>query len=170
MDLLLIMNAQNSFLSEKGSVYMGEKADILKIRLADFLSSFKNPKVFIREKHATEDAFFVNDVTHSIATSEDFQIHESLRKYADKFYDKIRYSAFYGDVQLETFLKLQKVRTVGMVGVETHTSVLFTAEELRNRGYEVTLIEPCVMARDDYLHAYAITLMKNCLGVRIANG
>jgi nicotinamidase-related amidase len=127
-------------------------------------------KVFIREKHATEDNFFVNDITHSIATTEDFQVHESLRKYADKYYDKIRYSAFYGDNQLEALLKLQKVRTVGVVGVETHTSVLFTVEELRNRGYDVTVVEPCTMSRNDYLHSYAITLMKNCLGVRIDNG
>jgi nicotinamidase-related amidase len=149
---------------------MGEKAEILKIRLADFLSTFSKMKVFIREKHATEDAFFINDSTHSVATTEDFQVHESLKKYVDRFYDKIRYSAFYGNDQLETFLKLQKVKTVGVVGVETHTSILFTVEELRNRGYEVTVIEPCAMSRDDYLHGYALTLMKNCLGVRITNG
>jgi nicotinamidase-related amidase len=164
------MNAQNSFLSEKGSVYMGEKAEILKHRILDYLSGFSGTKVFFREKHAMEDSFFINDKTHSLATTEDMLIHGSLNKYATHFYDKIRYSAFYNNTDIEPFLKRERVHNVGLMGVETHTSILFTAEELRNRGYEVTVIEPCSMSRDDHMHNYAVALMKNFLGVRISNG
>jgi len=170
MDLLLVVNAQNSFLSEQGSVYMEEKAEILKVRLNDFLSTYNRPKIFIREKHATDDQFFMNDKTHSVVTTEDYQIVDVLKKYVEVCYDKIRYSAFFGDTKLENHLKNQRVKDIGIVGVETHTSVLFTVEELRNRGYEVTLVEPCVMARDDYMHSFALSLMKNALGVRISNG
>jgi len=148
---------------------MGDKAEILRIRLGDFLSSFSKTKVFFREKHAMEDSFFATDKTHSVATTEDYQVHEGLKKYADFFYDKIRYSAFY-DNQLDGFLRQRNVREVGMVGVETHTSILFTAEELRNRGYDVTVIEPCTMSRDDHLHGFAISLLKHSLGVEISNG
>jgi nicotinamidase-related amidase len=169
MDILLVMNPQNSFLTETGSVYMGEKAEILKVRLADFLSSFNGLKLFFREKHALEDKFFINDTTHSVVNTSDFTISDQLKKYASEFWDKTRYSAFF-ETNLENFLGQKRARHVGIVGVETHTSVLFTAEELRNRGYEVSVIEPCVMSRDDYLHGYAITLMKNFLGVRIVNG
>jgi nicotinamidase/pyrazinamidase len=169
MDILLVMNPQNSFLTKGGSVYMGEKAEILKVRMADFLSSFSKPKIYFREKHALEDKFFINDTTHSVTNTPDFTVSDQLKKYASEFWDKTRYSAFY-ETNLEGFLGQKRVRHVGIIGVETHTSVLFTAEELRNRGYEVSVVEPCVMSREEYLHGYAITLMKNFLGVRITNG
>lgn len=169
MDILLVLNPQNSFLSKKGAVYMGEKAEILKVRLKDYLNSYTGTKVFIRESHAMEDDFFVADKTHSIANSGDFHIHKALKRYADIVENKIRYSALFETEILEE-LKLKRVKHVGLVGIETHTSVLFTAEDLRNRDYEVTVIEPCVMARDDYMHSYGITLMRHFLGVRITDG
>jgi nicotinamidase-related amidase len=167
MDALLVMNPQNSFLDPKGMVYMGEKAETLKVRLADYLKSFTKPKIFFREKHALEDTFFTTDKTHSIATTSDSEVHESLKKFATAFYDKIRYNALY-ETKLEAYLKQNNFKRIGIIGVETHTSVLFTAEELRNRGYEVTVVEPCVMSRDDYLHGYAINVMRHFLGVAIA--
>lgn len=169
MDILLVMNPQNSFLSETGSVYMGERAEILKIRLNDLLSRFTKKIIYFREKHAIEDEFFVTDKTHSITNTSDFFICDSLKKFAGDVIDKTRYSAFY-ETPLERTLLQLKVKHVGIVGVETHSSVLFTAEELRNRLYEVTVIEPCVMSRENYLHSYSITLMCHFLGVRIVNG
>jgi nicotinamidase-related amidase len=167
MDALLVMNPQNSFLDPKGSVYMGEKAETLKVRLADYLKNFNQPKVFFRVKHALEDTFFITDKTHSIAATSDSEVHESLKKFATVFYDKTRYNAFY-ETKLESYLKQSNFKRIGIIGVETHTSVLFTAEELRNRGYEVTVVEPCVMSRDDYLHGYAINVMRHFLGVAIS--
>ena len=169
MDIILVMNPQNSFFSPGGSVYMGEKAEILKTRLADFLSGFNKTKIFLREKHAEEDIFFMSDVTHSIANTEDFLICNELKKYANLVVDKTRYCALFNN-NLESVLKQKNVKSIGIVGVETHTSILFTAEELRNRNYEVIVIEPCSASRDGYLHGYAITLMKHCLGVRITDG
>jgi len=169
VDILLVMNPQNSFFSHKGAVYMGEKAEILKIRLDDFLKSFSKTKIFLREAHAMEDDFFTTDKTHSITNSDDFKIHNALKKHADIVENKIRYSALFKTAILEELVN-KKVKHVGLVGVETHTSILFTAEELRNRNYEVTVVEPCTMARDDYMHSYAITLMRHSLGVRITDG
>ena len=166
MDLAIVMNAQNSFLKEGSSVYMGEKAEILKVRIGSFLSGYNKRVVFIREKHAMSDDFFVNDKTHSIATTDDIKIVSELKKYANIFYDKVKYSAFY-KTKFQSFLAREKVRHIGIMGVETHTSILFTVEGLRNRGYDVTLIEPCCMSRDDFMHDNAVTLMRNFLGVRI---
>lgn len=166
MDLIIVLNPQNSWFSPAGNVYMGEKAEILKIRIADYLSGFAGKKLFFREKHSVEDKFFVSEKTHSITTTEDFQIEASLKPYANFFYDKTRYSAFF-KTDLDNFLKSEKIKHVGLMGVETHTSVLFTAEDLRNLGYDVTVVEPCTMSRDDYMHGCAISLMANFLGVYI---
>lgn len=168
MDVLLIMNPQNSFFSPQGSVYMGEKAEILKVRLRDYLSNFSKPKLFFREKHAMQDQFFIGDKTHSIVTSYDFDVVDELKKYATIFYDKTKYNALF-DTNLESDLKQKSVKFVGLAGIETHTSVLFTAEDLRNKGYEVEVIEPCTMSRDDYFHGYALNIMQ-FLGVKVSNG
>lgn len=169
MDILLVMSPQNSFFSKEGSVYMGEKAEVLKIRLIDYLSTFAKEIIYLREVHAKEDDFFIADKTHSIATEPDFLICKELKKFGHKILNKTRYSALFKTV-LERNLKKKKVKDIGIVGVETHTSVLFTAEDLRNRSYDVTVVEPCVMSRDDYLHNCAITLMRHSLGVRVING
>ena len=166
MDILFLMNPQNSFLAQAGSVYMGEKAEVLKVRLLDYLSSYKGKKLFFREIHAMDDSFFVNDQTHSIATTPDCTIHDIFKGHQGNFFDHSRYDAFYGTT-LDAYLKKEKVTSVTLVGLETHTSVLFTAESLRNRGFVVTLVEPCCMARDDYMHANAVSLMANFLGVKV---
>jgi len=166
MDILLVMNPQNGFLDEKGSVYMGERAEILKVRISDFLSNFQGLKIFFREAHSIEDSFFLMDKTHSVVNTHDFGIPDCLKKYANEYWDKIRYNAFYNNA-LEGFLMQKRIKHVGLLGVETHTSVLFTAESARNRGYEVSVIEACTMARDDYFHNSAISIMKNFLGVRV---
>lgn len=164
----MVMDAQNSFLSKEGSVYMGEKAEILKIRIIDYLSNFNKKRIFFREKHIPQDSFFVMDKTHSVATMNDFKIAKDVKSCADIFMDKTRYNAFF-KTDLESILSREKANHIGLMGVETHTSVLFTSEELRNRGFEVTVIEPCTMARDDYMHSSALSIMRNFLGVRIGD-
>jgi nicotinamidase-related amidase len=164
--ILLVMCPQNSFFDPKGSVYMGEKAETLKVRLEDYMGSFPGRKIFFREKHGESDDFFSNDKTHSIVNSFDFNVYDSFKKYADIFYDKTRYSAVF-NTGFEIFLKKEKISMATIVGVETHTSVLFTAEEVRYRGIEVSIVEPLLASRDDYMHGYAVSLMTNFLGVRI---
>lgn len=166
MDALFVMNAQNSFLSKDGSVYMGDKAEILKVRLTDYLSTYQGKVLFFREVHAMEDTFFINDKTHSIATTQDCVICDIFKGRVKDAYDHIRYDAFHETI-LDSCLKREKVTTVTMIGIETHTTILFTAESLRNRGYGVTIVEPCCMSRDDHMHNCAISLMTNFLGVRL---
>lgn len=164
--MLIVMCPQNSYLDPKGSVYLGNKAEILKVRLIDYFSTFVGRRVFFREKHAERDAFFVNDKTHSVVNTYDFSVEDSLKKYADIYYDKTRHSGFF-ETGFEILLKKEKVAEVTIVGLETHTSVLFTAEELRNRGIDVTVIEPLVASRDEYMHTAAISIMANHLGVKV---
>jgi len=168
VDIAFIMNAQNSYLSPTGSVYLGERAEVLKVRLADWLSDCGMKRVFFREKRSIQDSFYRSDVTHSIATTEDFFIAPELLKFADVVYDKTRYSAFH-KTGLETYAKQEGLRTAVVLGLETHTSVLFSVEEFRNLGYEVRVVEPCTLSRDDFLHGWAVSLMRNCLGVEVGS-
>ena len=164
--MIVVMCPQNGFFDRKGSVYMGDKAEILKIRLIDYLSNYTGKRVFFREKHAEEDTFFINDKTHLVANTFDFKICDCFKGFSDIFFDKTRYSGFF-ETGFESFLRQEHTQSITIIGVETHTSILFTAEELRNRGIDVELLEPLTASRDDFLHSSAITLMTNNLGVKL---
>jgi nicotinamidase-related amidase len=167
MEMIVVMCPQNSFLDPKGSVYMGEKAEVLKVRLVDYLSGYGGKRVFFREKHAESDTFFSSDRTHSVANTYDYNVCNCFKGLADLFFDKIRYSGFY-ETGFDVMLKQNHIQNVILAGVETHTSLLFTSEEFRNRGMSVILLEPLTASRDDYMHSVAITLMANNLGVKIS--
>ena len=95
LDCLLVLCPQNSFLSPTGTMYQGDKAETLKIRMKDYLKGFRNPKVFIREKRSINDPFYKADKTFNIATTGDYQVPDDLRPLADFFHDKTRYNALY---------------------------------------------------------------------------
>lgn len=165
--MILVMDAQNSFLDESGSVYLGKRAEILVIRLKDFLASSSDHKLFFRTVHALNDDFFRSDVTHSVVSTQDVPVCSELQKYANEIEDKTRYDAFFGTT-LRDSISNKKIKKAVICGLETHTSILFTAGSLRNMGIEVEVIEPCCMSRDQHMHDYAIALMRNSLGVRIS--
>lgn len=161
---ILVMCPQNSFFDPKGSIYTGDKSEILKIRLIDYLKEYKGKKIFFREKRALSDTFFANDVTHSIVNTFDYRICDCFSPFADLIYDKTRYSGFF-NTELDLFLRKGNVKSVFLIGIETQTSILYTAEELKNRNVDVTIIEPLTASRDDYMHNVAMSLMINSLGV-----
>jgi nicotinamidase-related amidase len=120
----------------------------------------------IRELHAKDDKFFQTDKTHSLVGSKDLEIPEAFKPYTKMIINTTTYNAFYR-TPLESELNKIKPRRVYLVGLETHTFIMFTAEELRNRGYEVSLIEPLTTAEDEYLHGLGITMLRNFLAVDI---
>lgn len=164
--MVLVMCPQNSFLDPQGSVYMGERAENLKIRLVDFLSDYQGERIFFKEKHAEQDTFFVMDKTHSIVNTADFNVCKCFKGLSDLTFEKTRYSGFFGTT-FGDHLKREHITSVKLVGVETQTSILFTAEELKNQGVDVTIIEPLIASRDDFMHGVSISIMVNYLGVRI---
>ncbi len=80
-----------------------------------------------------------------------------------------RFNAFY-----KTMLEAELVRLnpdkVTLIGVNTNDSILFTAEELRNRGYNTNIIEPLTASEDGYLQSLGVVLLKNLLGVDVEKG
>jgi nicotinamidase/pyrazinamidase len=166
MEALLVMCPQNSYLDSKGSVYLGEKAEIMRVRLLDYISDFSGKIFFFLEKRGQADSFFANDKTHSIVNTFDYRIERNLKKFASIKIEKIRYSGFF-QTDFEKYLKMEKIKDVTIIGLETHTSILFTAEELCNREIHVRVIEPLTASRDDYMHNVAISLMVNHLGVKL---
>ena len=129
----------------------------------------ENVVYLIREVHEPNDTFFLNKKSGSLVGSDDIEIPEFYRAYSKLVFNITRYNAFY-QTPLDSEVYKLKPSKVTIIGLETHTTVLFTAEEFRNRGYKVTVIEPLVTASDDYLHNIGITLLHNFLTANIQQG
>jgi len=168
-DIVLAFCLQKAYFNSQGSRYLGEKAETLKVRLIEYLKSAKlnNSIIYmIRELHHLEGNFFSGIKTHSTVGSIDLEIPEAFKPYLKLIIDSTTYNAFYKTV-LDSELNKNKPNKVCLVGLETHTFILFTAEELRNRGFKVSVIEPLTMAEDEYLHGLGVTMLKNYLAVDI---
>jgi len=168
MDVVIGLSLQKSYFSKDGAQYIGESAETLKIRLKEYFQLIDNKHLiyFTREIHQTSDSFYRGTRSHSIVGSSDIEIVESFKPYPKFMINTSRYNALYMS-PLESELKETGAKRVYLVGVETHTNVLFTAEELRNRGYEVTVYEPLVASQDSYMHAAGINLLSNVLSVEV---
>jgi nicotinamidase-related amidase len=168
MDVVIGMSLQKSYFNKTGAQYIGEDAENLKIRLKDYFNLIDNKYIvfFTREIHQTNDSFYRGIRSHSIVGSQDIEILESLKPFPKFMFNTSRFNSFYM-TPLESELKKTGAKRVYLVGVETHTNILFTAEELRNRGYEVTVYEPLVAAQDSYMHAAGINLLSNVLSVDV---
>ena len=167
-DVVIGMSLQKSYFNKDGAQYLGESAETLKIRLKEYFNLIDNKHIvyFTREIHATSDSFYRITRSHAIVGSSDVEIVESLKPYPKFMINTSRYSALFM-TPLEAELKKTGAKRIYLVGVETHTNVLFTAEELRNRGYEVTVYEPLVASCDSYMHAAGINLLSNVLSVDV---
>ena len=168
MDVVIGLSLQKSYLNKDGAQYLGESAEILKERLKDYFKLVDNRHTifFTREIHQTDDSFYRGTRSHSIVGSSDIEIVECLKPYPKFMINTSRYSALFMS-PLESELRKTGAKRVYLVGVETHTNVLFTAEELRNRGYDVTVYEHLVNSQDAYMHAAGINLLSNVLSVDV---
>jgi nicotinamidase-related amidase len=166
---IIAFGLQKAYLHPQGSRYLGDKAEIYKIRILDYLRSLNrndNKVYLIREVHQVDDQFYSKTKTHSIAGTKDVEIPDEYKPYIHFIVNTNRYNAFYKTALDSELYKIRPER-VCILGFETHTNVLFTAEELRNRDYNVTLLEPLVTAEDEYLHSIALTMMVDFLSVDI---
>jgi len=166
VEVVLGMSLQKSYFHPGGGHYMGEQTEALKLRLKEYFKSIDGTHIifFTREIHQTDDEFFRESTSHAIVGSSDIEILEIFKPYPKFMINTTRYSAFFM-TPLESELKKTGAKRVYLVGVETHTNILFTAEELRNRGYDVVVFEPLVAACDSYMHAAGINIMSNVLSV-----
>lgn len=168
-DLLIACGIQNAYLHPEGSKYLGEQAEIMDTRLKSYFKTSLKPGTtvyIVREVHQPDDSFFLEEKTHSVVGTRDIQIPEFYKAYSKLFINTMRYNALYRTPLESEIYKLKPERII-LVGFETHSIVLFTAEELRNRNYPVFVVEALTTSNDEYLHAMGITIMRNFLSVEI---
>lgn len=164
--IVIACGMQKAYLS-KGSVrYFGDKTETLIERLKDYFTKASKDSIifFTREVRQPNDTYFRTSKSYGLVGTEEIEIPEIFKPYTKLIINTTRHSAFYM-TPLESELHKLKPSKVSLVGFETHTTVLFTAEELRNRGYDVYVEEALVLSEDDYMHTAAINILSNTLSV-----
>ena len=167
-DVVIGMGLQRAYLHVSGSCYVGEHAEVLKVRIKEFLKTLPSQTVvmFTKEIHAASDTFFRRGKTHSVVGSDDIEILEVFKSFAKVMINVTRPDAFF-KTPLESELHKRKPRKVTLIGVETHSNILFTASGLRSRDYEVVVPEALVWSADDYMHIAGINILSNVLSVDV---
>jgi nicotinamidase-related amidase len=170
MDVVVACGIQHAYFGKTGTRYLGEKADVLKVRIESFLKQEHGRGSLIfaaREVHQPDDPFYRQMKSHSVVGSQDIEIPEAFKPYIKLVVNTTRPSAWYATM-MESEMHKAKPSKVFVLGVETHLAVLFTAEEFRNRGYEVIVPEALTASDDDYLHALGVNLLANSLSVVVS--
>lgn len=166
--VIIACGMQKAYISSSCSRYFGQRTETLKERLKDYFTKVPKDSIifFTREVRQSNDSFFRTSKSYGLVGTPDIEIPEIFKPYPKFIINTTRHSAFY-KTPLESELHKIKPSLVSLVGFETHTTVLFTAEELRNREYEVHIEEPLVISEDDFLHTAAINILSNTLSVLV---
>ena len=103
---------------------------------------------------------------HNLTGSIQTQLHPALGpEEGDYIIDnKKTFSAFYG-TDLDHLLRVLKVETVLLTGVNTNTCVMSSGFDAYNRGYAPVVVAECVDSLyGDDLHVFALQNISRCIG------
>ena len=84
MDVVVACGIQHAYFGKTGTRYLGDKADILKVRVGSFLAEerARGSVVFAaREVHQPNDPFYRQMKSHSVVGTEDIEIPEAFKPY-----------------------------------------------------------------------------------------
>lgn len=168
-DVIIALNMQKNYFSAKGSSFVGPIFKERQQKIVDYLASLKPETTelyYTRDIRSPEDSFWSFTTTQCVVGSTDIFMLDSLPKGNPLIITTSRPSALYLTPLLSE-LRKHTPSKVTLVGAETDSSVLFTAAELRFRGYRVVVPEALVVAKDEYVHGASIAIMADNLGVEV---
>jgi len=173
MEVLLIVDLQNDFAKPGGALYFPGAEKVIP-PIVELVKEFKDknlPIIYTRDWHEDNDYEFDIWGVHCLHDTVGSEIVDELKlelKDYSKVYEikKSRYSAFYG-TNFENLLKELKIDKVHVGGLVTHICVLFTVEELRNRGIETIVHSNCVDSFDKSMHEFALKEMRDVLLAKV---
>ncbi|HBT40097.1 MAG: Isochorismatase hydrolase [Thermotoga sp. 50_1627] len=173
MRALLLIDLQRDFVEPGGALYFPNAESVLPPVL-DLVKKYREqslPIITTQDWHEENDAEFQIWPKHCVKDSAGAELvkalKESLLGYEKHLtVRKTRYSAFYG-TNFEEIIESYKIDEVEVCGVVTHICVLFTVEELRNRGIRTIVRKDAVASYDEDLHVCALKLMREVLRAEV---
>lgn len=169
MRALLLIDLQKDFVETGGALYFPGAESVLPpvLELVEKYKEENLPIITTQDWHEEDDAEFRIWPKHCVKNSDGAELVKPLKD-ALAGYEKhitirkTRYSAFYG-TNLDEIIKSYNIDEVEVCGVVTHICVLFTVEELRNRGIRTIVRKEAVASYDEDLHTCALRLMREIL-------
>ncbi len=173
MKALMLIDIQNDFAKKGGALYFDGAENVIP-KAVELVKEFKSkgyPIIYTRDFHDEDDYEFKIWGTHCVGGTYGSEFVDELKKELEGYEKAIeirkkRYSAFY-ETNLENILKELKPEEIHIVGLVTHICVMFTVEELRNRGYETYVHKDGVDSFDKELHNSALRIMKEVLLAKV---
>lgn len=123
--------------------------------------------LFLADNHKKNDLEFKMFPKHCIEGTDETNVIEELREFltSNNCIKKTRYSGLFG-TKLEETLDAIKPDEIILVGIYADICVLYTAADLRNRDFKVTIPRDCAMTLTGIDEAI-FKHMKDILGVNI---
>jgi nicotinamidase-related amidase len=167
-NVVLALNLQQNYFEESGTSFLGPQAKDAMDRIKKYLSTLDNSWeiIYSLDIRSPGDMFFESQRTQCMVGTRDVIAVQGLKGSNHHSLISSRPSAMWA-TPLTHYLKKLEPASVVIIGAETNSSVLFTAGDLRCSGYPVTVPERLVVAKDEYLHNAAISIMSDTLGVCI---
>jgi nicotinamidase-related amidase len=168
-DIILAMNLQVNFFSAQGTSYLGADAETRLESIREYLNRVDLDRyalLYSLDIRSPQDRFYETHKTQCIVGSPDVKLMPGLPKGQSGTIIAKRPSALHETPLLVYLSKFEPDRVV-LIGAETNVGILFTAFDLRMKGFHVVVYEPLAASRDEYLHNSAISTLVDSLGVEI---
>jgi len=122
---------------------------------------------FLADNHAVDDAEFKMFPEHCVIGTDETKVVRELAAFvgAENYLTKTRYSGLFR-TRLEKLLDIIRPEEIIVVGIYADICVLYTAADLRNRDYKVTVPKDCTMSLQG-IDGVIFAHMKSILGVNV---
>ena len=170
---LLLIDMQKDFLATNGALYSKgiERVIPNSLKLIDEFRKLGLPIITTMDSHVPEDTEFKIFPVHCLEGSPGIElideVLQNLAEYGEHhILRKSHYSAFYG-TDFDELINTLGIDEFHVAGVVTNICVLFTVEELRNRGLKVFVYKDAVYTYSEELHDFALSQMRDVLGAEV---
>lgn len=169
---LLVIDMLNDFVLEGAPLEVPDTRGVISAIQREIADARERnePVIYVCDTHEPDDREFKRFgwPPHAVKGTAGAQVVEGLRpQEGDPIVKKTTYSGFYG-TRLEAVLRQAGIDSLRLTGCVTHICILFTASDAVLRDFRVAVVEDGVagLAKED--HDAAIRIMKNVLGVEMA--
>lgn len=169
VSLHVLMGYQGCFLLEGGTFYLGAgAATSFRAGVSTYVQSLgKGDRlVLLNLVRKPGDTYYEMEPDYCMVGSVDISHVDSVHSRADRVFQHHRPDLM-TCVPFRTFLASNDVECVHLLGLETHRSILQTAQSLRSADYRVVVHAGNSAARDLYFHETALSLLAASVGAEV---
>jgi nicotinamidase/pyrazinamidase len=175
MKALLAIDYQNDFFNKELFFDKDKNMNFIE-RSVKKIKEFKEKNGIIittQDWHRKNDVEFHQWPEHCIKNTYGSELIPEVKEVLENYSNHIeikkkRYSAFYGS-DLDEIIKKNEISTFYVIGLVSNVCVLFTVEDIINRGMKAIVYEDLVLGSDEFLHKYSLIQMEKVLGAELTH-